>query len=147
MQRLLSNRPSGNFRTVFLLLATGWFALVCLFAGQSRAEPPGAQPIPLQLEIFIDDRPAHVIGAFMRLPDGRMASERRELREAGIAAPNSGPDNEQVVLETIPGLTYRYDEARQTIHLVAPLGLRSTHDYDGQSAALDGWCIAPEWLI
>ncbi len=120
-----------------LALVTCWLAAACLYGSASHAEPRAAQPIPLQLEIFIDDRPAHVIGAFLRLPDGRMSSERRELREVGIAAPGSGPDNEPIVLDAVPGLTYRYDETRQTIHLTAPLNLRSTHDYDGQSAALD----------
>ena len=92
----------------------------------------------LQLEIFIDDRPARLIGSFTRLPDGRMASRRAELREAGVEVPGSGGPEDQVVLESVPGLAYRYDETLQTIHLNIPTGLRATHEYEGVSAVADG---------
>ena len=121
------------------MLVTSWLAGLCFFPGaQVRAEPQNTQGIPLQLEIFLDDRPAKLIGAFVKRPDGRMASQRRELREAGVEAPGKGGDDELVVLEDIPGLAYQYDETRQTINLKAALNLRSTHDYDGKSASVDG---------
>ena len=94
--------------------------------------------IALQLEIFIDGHPARLIGSFLRLPDGRMASKRSELREAGIQAPGAGSGTDQVVLETLPGLTYRYDEPGQAIHLNIPAALRAAHDYDGAGARVDG---------
>ena len=137
MPRHLSNRQGGHSGLVFLLLAAGWLAPPCLFVQQARAEPQQASGTPLQLEIFLDDRPARLIGAFVRTPDGRMTSRRQELREAGIEAPGAGGGDEIVVLENIPGLAYQYDETRQTIRFVAPLNLRSTHNYDGHSALGD----------
>lgn len=119
-------------------LAAGWMAVLCLVSGPAAGDPVAAQNVNLQLEVFLDGRPAKLIGAFMRLPDGQMASQRRELREIGIAAPGTGKDDDLIVLESIPDLVYRYDETRQTINLVAPLQLRSTHDYDGQGPTVDG---------
>ena len=119
-------------------LAASWMAVLCLASSPASAEPAPTQNIALQLEVFLDGRPARLIGSFIRFPDGRMASQRRELKEIGIAAPGTGLDDDLIALESIPDLVYRYDETRQTINLVAPLSLRSTHDYDGQGPTVDG---------
>lgn len=42
------------------------------------------------------------------------------------------------MLETVPGLLYRYDEAAQAIHFSVPPALRAAHDYDGAGPSVEG---------
>ena len=145
----MSRQQSANRRRAAEGIHSTFLAFAVLIAtagppaaagiGASGVPPPAsAAPAQLQLEIFIDDKPARLVGAFLHLPDGRISSKRSELREAGIAAPGSGADDEDIVLETLPGLYYRYDETTQTIRFTVPAALRAAHDYDGAGPGIEG---------
>ncbi|WP_406853647.1 fimbria/pilus outer membrane usher protein [Alsobacter sp. KACC 23698] len=82
---------------------------------ESRATPTGAEDSSLQLEVFINDRPTQLIGAFFASPDGTISATRRELRELGVKAPGKGADDERVSLSSIEGFVALYDERKQTI--------------------------------
>ncbi|HXN42887.1 MAG TPA: hypothetical protein VN917_01470, partial [Xanthobacteraceae bacterium] len=69
----------------------------------------------LQLEVYIKELPTGLIGSFVQLSDKRMASRSTELAELGIKPPSSATGDRPVILDDIPGLTYRYGEAEQKI--------------------------------
>ena len=94
---------------------------------------------PLQLEVFINEASTQLVAGFTQLPDGRLASTRKELQEAGIKPPGRGADEELIVLSDLKGLSYRYDEPRQRIDLVVANELRMPHlvDARGPVAALE----------
>src|SRR5262249_54270872 len=66
-----------------------------------------------QLEVFINDAPTKLVGTFSQLADNRFAATRAELTELGVKPPGSGAAEDLVVLDDIPGITYRYDEPAQ----------------------------------
>src|ERR1700686_4985656 len=73
----------------------------------------------LQLEVYINELPTGLIGAFVQLSDKRMAARSPELAELGIKPPSSATGDQPVILDDIPGLTYRYGEAAQKIFFTA----------------------------
>lgn len=81
--------------------------------------------MPLQLEVFINGQPRDMIGAFIRLDDGRIAVGAGELDELGLAvAAETGVDH-LVVLDDLETLTYVFTPDTQTIDLlVGPESLR-----------------------
>ncbi|HEY0178449.1 MAG TPA: fimbria/pilus outer membrane usher protein [Dokdonella sp.] len=75
---------------------------------------------PLQLEVFINERATGLIAAFtLRAADGRLTSSRSELEEVGLKVPAALADDLAIPLDALPGVTYRYDEAAQTIRFSA----------------------------
>lgn len=84
----------------------------------------------LQLEIFINDQPTKLIGEIFRAGDGRMMVRREEMQALGIAAPGKGEPKELLALDALPGLSTRYNEAEQKLHLNVPEGLRLAQEYD-----------------
>ena len=73
----------------------------------------------LQLEVYINELPTGLIGSFVQLSDNRMAARSTELAELGIKPPSSPTGDRPVILDDIPGLTYRYGEAEQKIFFTA----------------------------
>jgi len=69
----------------------------------------------LQLEVYINELPTGLIGSFVQLSDKRMAARSTELTELGIKPASSAAGDKPVILEDIPGLSYRYQEAEQKI--------------------------------
>jgi outer membrane usher protein len=95
-----------------------WLALAAvaasLLAGRGAlAEPEGAQP--LQLDILINGDKTGLLGSFLLLPNGNIASRRSELIEAGVKVPGSGDPAEIVVLSDLLGDKFKYDEPSQSI--------------------------------
>ena len=74
--------------------------------------------------------PLNVIGAFALMADGKVASPRSELQELGVAVSGDGPPEELIVLDTIAGLSYVYDEEMQTIALEVATTSRVAKDID-----------------
>lgn len=96
-------------------------------------DPAGGQaiqPANLQLEVLINGYKINLVAGFNRLPDGGLSSARSELREIGIKAPGQGKDDEQIALASIPGVTYKFDEAALTVDITAPDGARIAKAYD-----------------
>jgi outer membrane usher protein len=124
-------------RHISVLLALVLCLTGALEMATAFAEP--AHPRPLQLEVFINNDKTGLTGSFSQLPDGSMAASRGELEEVGVKVPGSGKADEDVVLDTISGLVYRYDERTQTIAFTLNDDHRVPHAYDaagGPAAAL-----------
>ncbi|HVW54926.1 MAG TPA: hypothetical protein VHC00_04530 [Rhizobiaceae bacterium] len=81
----------------------------------------------LYLEVFINDASTKLIGNFKRLPDGRLATTPQELTEVGLKPVESAetPDG-LVVLDKLPSVAFRVDEAGQRIFVTTTNEARST---------------------
>ncbi len=98
----------------------------------ARAEPVDSNPVQLQLDVRENGYPLNLIAAFTQLPDGKIASPRSELTELGVAVPGEGAADELIVLDTLTGVSYVYDESSQTIELDLPDSARLARDLDGE---------------
>jgi outer membrane usher protein len=85
-------------------------------------------PIALELEVFINGQPTHLIGEFFQWADSRMGAKRLELTELGIRSPD-GPADEVVPLAELR-LSYKYDLPHQTIDIAVPDQQRIAHRLD-----------------
>jgi outer membrane usher protein len=81
--------------------------------------------------VLINGHSANLIAAFTLLPDGRITAKRRELEEIGLNPRGSQSPEEQITLDALPGLSYRYDERGQRIFITVGDELRVTKEYDG----------------
>lgn len=122
-------RPSHRRKRLF---AAGVvvFVLGCL-ASLARAEQAGRA---MQLEVILNGTPTKLIGAFTMLDSGRLASTRQELEEIGINARGNSAPAELVVLDTLFGLSYRYDEPTQRILVTTPEELLVVREYNLRSS-------------
>src|SRR5262249_48089771 len=104
--------PFGGkcFRLLALVLTTA-----VLLAGQDGAGAADESQ-KFQLEVFINETPTTLVGTFTRLADHRFAATRAELAELGVKAPGTGEPDEQIVIDDLPGVTFRYDEPEQKIY-------------------------------
>ncbi len=93
-------------------------------AGTARAEES------LQLEVFINEVPTQLIGAFVLLDDKRIASRQHELEDIGLNPKGRGEPDKLVTLDDLAGVSYRYDESTQRIHITAPDDMRISKEYD-----------------
>ncbi|MEI9429834.1 fimbria/pilus outer membrane usher protein [Mesorhizobium sp. Cs1299R1N3] len=85
-----------------------------------------------QLEVFVNGASTNQIAAFTS-PDGRrFETSQNELRALGLAVGQDKPDDATVMLDTVQGLTYRYDEREQRIYLSINDSLRGTISYDAR---------------
>src|SRR5262249_1695164 len=55
-----------------------------------------------------------------QMPDGRIASTRAELMEIGVAVPGDGAPDEVIKLDSLPGLSYVFDDSAQSIEIELP---------------------------
>jgi outer membrane usher protein len=104
-----------------LMLAVAWTA------DRARAEDGGD---PVQLEAFINDVPTQLIGAFVLLDDKRIAARQHELAELGLNPKDRSEPDKLVILDSLTGVSYRYEEATQRIYIKAPDDMRITKEYD-----------------
>jgi outer membrane usher protein len=100
--------------------------------GEPRAAPATQD---LQLEVFINERPTNLVGAFVMLPDKRIGVTKKELQEIGLKAPEGGTPEDLVVLDEVLGLSYRYDQPNQQLFISAGDRLRGTMNFDLSPAA------------
>lgn len=96
---------------------------VCVLLGllvslDARGQPPTSRD--LQLEVFINGEPTHLIGGFRQEPDGRLSIKARELRGLGLEPPGQPEDERMVNLAELDGLGVELDEPRQMLRLTAP---------------------------
>jgi outer membrane usher protein len=103
------------------MLAVAWTA------DRARADAAGD---PMQLEVFIDDVPTQLIGAFVLLDDKRIAARQHELEELGLNPKGHADPDKLVILDNLAGVSYRYEEATQRIYIKAPDDMRITKQYD-----------------
>ena len=89
----------------------------------------------LQLEVYINDAPAQLIGSFTQLADKRMTARRAELAEVGLKAPGSGSGDETIVIDELAGVSYRYDEPSQKIYFKIDDSQRVVKNFDARGTA------------
>jgi len=135
MTRLLRNAVASR------LIVTCALALAALLAGQERAAADDADLRPLQLEVYINDAPTNRIGAFAQLANQQIAASRGELADVGVKAPGDGRADEMIVIDTVPGIEYRYDEPNQKIYFKLGDERRVRQLYDAR--ANPGWVAPP----
>ena len=85
----------------------------------------------LYLEVFVNDVPTGLIGAFKQLPDGGLASTPEELREVGLEPVESAMGADHLVrIDRLPDVSYRIDEATQRLYVTATNAARSARVID-----------------
>jgi outer membrane usher protein len=89
----------------------------------------------LQLEVLINEERIGLIGSFLRLSNGRIAALGSELQDIGVKVPTPAEVDAPIVLDTLSGVSYRYDEPAQTISIHLPDGRRMPHVYDAAGAS------------
>lgn len=85
----------------------------------------------LQLEVYVNDAPTHLIGSFTMVVGGRIAARRAELEEIGLKPRGYESPDTMIVLDELAGLSYRYAEANQQIFIAAPDELRAAKELAG----------------
>jgi len=113
-------------------LAIAIFTALIFVDARAASLPAPSAPTSgrrLQLEVFLNHKRTGVIGGFEQLPDGRMSARRSGLIDIGVKPPGDGGPDVTVILENVPGLSYRYDEPKQTIDIAIPDSLRADHEY------------------
>jgi len=84
----------------------------------------------LQLEVYINEIPTQLIGAFVMVGDTRIAARQHELEELGLNPKGHGEPDKLVALDGLAGVSYRYDQAMQRIYITAPDDMRIAKQYD-----------------
>src|ERR1700732_198430 len=97
--------------------------------GRPRAEGP------LQLEVLLNGKPIGLIGAFLKNGKGELSAKRKELEELHLQVPDRFGAEDEVALAELPGVSYRYEVARQTIDIAVADPGRLPQLYDLRGAA------------
>lgn len=121
-------RRSGRQSSV---LAAALLSLL-VETGPLYAQVP-ADGMPLQLEVSINGTASGLIGAFVLLPDGRMAATAAELGELGLKVTGEPAVGDLVVVDQLPNLSYSYDASAQTINFITGDENRVTRVFDAQA--------------
>ena len=117
-----------KFAFLAVLLLAFAFAPIGAHAQESAAN----QPNEFQLAVTINGQPTGFLSRFADLGDGRFAAPASELRELGIRVPEAASDNDLIALETIPSVSYVYDEAKQSMALEISDAHRVPKSYDAR---------------
>lgn len=90
----------------------------------------------LMLIVVINDQPTGALAGFQILPNGKLGATPGDLQTAGIKATAGkiGPDG-LINLDTLAGVTWRYDEPQQLILFTAPDAVRVPKSIDLNSTS------------
>lgn len=119
-----------------LLISFSFFVFLGAPSHAKDAETAGLNR--LALEVFINDQPTRLIGDIYRAADGRLLASREEMASLGIAPPGKGDKKEMIAFDALPGLSTRYLEAEQKLHLNVPEALRLAREYDVHGTSAPG---------
>src|SRR5271166_1355173 len=116
----------------------------------ARAAAGEADVCDLQLEVFINQAPTHLIGSFEMVVGRKIAARRAELEEIGLkphglASSGLASPDEIIVLDELSGISYRYDEARQQIFFTAVDELRAAKELTGTNAPKDQIAVRTDY--
>src|ERR1700730_12674945 len=100
---------------------------------------------PLQLEVYVNDTDARLIGTFTHRADRRIAPPRGELTELAIAARGAGAADEIVAVDDLKGVRYRYDEPAQKIFFQLGDAARVRRTYDARAATESVGAPRSDW--
>ena len=106
---------------LLLVLATAPF-LGAAFASDSQMN--------LQLEAFVNEIPAHMIGSFVLFGGKQIGATRNELEDVGLHVAAGRNPEDLIMLGDIPGLKYRYDEQMQRIYFTVDNAMRKGKVFD-----------------
>ncbi len=105
-------------------------AIVVILLGTAASPGLAAAEGLLQLEVLINGRPAGLIGSFRQNAHGELSGKRKELEELHLRVPDSYGPEDEVSLASLPGVSYHYDEARQTVDFTVGDAGRLPQAYD-----------------
>ena len=100
----------------------------------ARAAAAGGDVFALQLEVFINQAPTHLIGSFEMIAGHKIAARRAELEEIGLKPRGHSSADEMIVLDELVGLSYRYEETSQQIFITAVDELRVAKELTASAA-------------
>ena len=98
--------------------------------GAVSAPSPARAEGPLQLEVLLNGKPSGLIGAFLQNANGELSAKRKELEELHLKVPDRYGAEDEVALAELPGVSYRYDEARQNVDITVADAGRLPQLYD-----------------
>ena len=109
-----------------------WIPAIALGFALLLPAPSSAQTrANLLLDVIVNDVKKSLVGNFVRDQNGQIGATAKELEEVGVKPPNPPADPEAIILlNTIPGVTYSYDETRQAISINAPLETLATQNLE-----------------
>src|SRR2546423_1901234 len=99
----------------------------------------------LQLEVFINQTPTHLIGAFTLLVGGKIAVRRAEMEEIGLKPRGYASPDQMIVLDELAGLSYRYDEATQQLFITVGDELRAAKMLDASAAPKEDTAVRSDY--
>lgn len=111
-------------RQLPILLGLAWLALFPAEVLAQGAEVPSLQARlagrSLFLEVFVNGTDTELIAEFQEEAGDQLSIDPQQLTNVGIApADDAFGANGRVILERLPGVSYRYDEATQSIYFVS----------------------------
>jgi outer membrane usher protein len=106
------------------LIIAGFVLGVAAMPGLAKAEGV------LQLEVLLNGRPIGFIGSFVQDAKGDLSAKRKELEELHLKVPDGYGPEDEVSLSSLPGVSYHYDEARQTVDFTVGDAGRLPQAYD-----------------
>lgn len=124
-----------SLRLLADVLILGLICFVALLPVQAAAQDVNPPRLEYQLDVSINGQPTNLVARFADLGEGHFASPASELRQLGFSIAETTPDDELVALDGLPGLAYIYDEANQSISLIAADDLRVRKTYDARGEA------------
>ncbi len=78
----------------------------------------------LQLEVFVNDMPAGLIGSFTQAPDGTLSAKAQELKEVGLRPPKGARADDVIKINSLPDVSYRVVGDSQAVYITASDGAR-----------------------
>jgi outer membrane usher protein len=98
----------------------------------------GQEQKNLQLEVFINNVPAGIIGSFVALDNNRLGTTRNELEEIGLRINPQRFPADIIVLDDIPSLKYEYEERTQRVRFTVDDAARVGRKFDLRDGASVG---------
>ena len=119
--------------------------VLALVLGFTSDRATAADVCELQLEVFINQAPTHLIGSFTMATGRRIAARRAELEEIGLKPRGYASPDQLIALDELVGLSYRYDEASQKIFIMVVDELREARTLNGSAAPKDDVAVRADY--
>jgi outer membrane usher protein len=101
------------FKSAKYGLSTLFLSLLALSNGVKAEEKE------LHLDVIINEQPRKLIGRFRENEAGLIFADAKELRDIGLKTPKSAKDSDKIALNSLQGVTYRYDMTLQNLKITA----------------------------
>jgi outer membrane usher protein len=137
MPWVCSIRKTGAIATLAMALALGFYS--------TRVIAGAADVCELQLEVFLNRTPTHLIGSFTVLAGGRIAARRAELEEIGLKPRGYASPDAMIALDDLSGLAYRYDEPSQQLFITVHDELRATKEVDASAPSREQIAVRADY--